>query len=155
MPSYNYSILGIDPDKTAIGSGRNLNISPKHAREVTRAIKGMTLENAMDYLDDVMALKRSIPFKRHNKKMSHRSDLASYRWHSGRYPFKACREIKKVLENVENNAIFKGLDSEKMRLTHIISQHARKLKGMMPRAQGSSSPKYNTLVHIEVVAEEM
>ena len=147
------SILGIDPDKTALGSGRNLNISPKHAREVTSALRGMTLENAMDYLDDVMALKRSIPFKRHNKKMSHRGDLN--KWHSGRYPVKAAREIKKVLENVENNAIFKGLDSEKMKLTHIISQRAMKVKGFFPRAQGSSSPKYNTLVHIEVVAEEM
>ena len=146
-------ILGIDPDKTAVACGRNLNISPKHAREICLALKGMKLETAMDYLDDVMALKRSIPFKRHNKKMSHRSDLRG--WHSGRYPVKASREIKKVLENLENNAIFKGLDSEKMKLTHIISQRARKVKGFMPRAQGSSSPKYNTLSHIEVVAEEM
>ena len=153
MPSYGISVLGIDPDKTALASGRNLNISPKHAREVTRAIKGMKLETAMDYLDDVMALKRSIPFKRHNKKMSHRSDLRG--WHSGRYPVKACREIKKVLENLENNAIFKGLDSEKMFLAHIISQRARQTKGYMQRAQGSSSPKYNTLTHIEVVGEEM
>jgi large subunit ribosomal protein L22 len=153
MPSYGLSILGIDPDKTAIAAGRNLNISPKHAREVTLALKGMNLETAMDYLDDVMALKRSIPFKRHNKKMSHRSDLVG--WHSGRYPVKAAREIKKILENLENNAIFKGLDSEKLKLVHIISQRARKTKGFMPRAQGSSSPKYNTLVHIEVVGEEM
>ena len=147
------SILGIDPDKTAVACGRNLTISPKHAREICLALKGMKLETAMDYLDDVMALKRSIPFKRHNKKMSHRSDLTG--WHSGRYPVKAAREIKKVLENLENNAIFKGLDSEKMKLTHIISQRARKVKGFMPRAQGSSSPKYNILSHIEVVAEEM
>lgn len=153
MPKYKLSILGIDPDKTSQAAGRNINISPKHAREVCTVLKGMKLETAMDYLDDVMAKKRSIPFRRHNKKMSHRSDLVG--WHSGRYPVKAAREIKKVLENLENNAIFKGLDSEKMVLTHIISQRARKVKGMTQRAQGSSSPKYNTLTHIEVVAEEM
>ena len=153
MPKYKLSVLGIDPDKTAIATGRNIDISPKHAIEVTRALRGMKLEQAMDYLDEVIALKRSIPFKRHNKKVGHRSDLVG--WHSGRYPVKACKEIKKVLENLENNAIFKGLDSEKIKLVHIISQRARKIKGFMPRAQGSSSPKYNTLTHIEVVGEEM
>lgn len=153
MPNYGLSILGIDPDKTAIACGRNIDISPKHAREITLALKGLKLEAAIQYLDDVIALKRSIPFKRHNKKMSHRPDLVG--WHSGRYPVKACREIKKILENLENNAIFKGLDSEKLKIVHCISQHARKVKGFMPRAQGSSSPKYNILSHVEVVAEEM
>jgi large subunit ribosomal protein L22 len=153
MPKYRMSILGIDPDKTALAAGRNIDISPKHAIEVTRALRGMKLEQAMDYLDEVIALKKSVPFKRHNKKVAHRSDLVG--WHSGRYPVKACREIKKVLENLENNAIFKGLDTEKIKLVHIISQRARKIKGYMPRAQGSSSPQYNTLTHIEVVGEEM
>ena len=152
MPNYKLSILGIDPDKTAIATGRNLDISPKHAREVTLALKGMQLEAAVDYLDKVLKFERSIPFRRHNKKMSHRSDLVG--WHSGRYPVKACKEIKKVLENLENNAIFKGLDTEKIKLVHIISQRARKVKGYMPRAQGSSSPKYNHLSHIEIVGEE-
>ena len=147
------SVLGIDPDKTALAAGRNIDISPKHAIEVNRAIRGMKLEQAMDFLDDVIALKRSVPFKRHNKKIPHRSDLVG--WHSGRYPQKACREIKKVLENLENNAIFKGLDTEKLKIVHCISQRARKVKGYMPRAQGSSSPKYNILTHIEVVGEEM
>lgn len=153
MPAYKISVLGIDPDRTAVGCGRNLSISPKAAREVTRALKGMKLEAAIDFLDEVIAMKRSVPFKRHRKKLAHRSDLVG--WHSGRYPVRTCREIKKVLENLENNAIFKGLEVEKLRLVHIISQRARKIKGFMPRAQGSSSPSFKTLTHIEVVGEEI
>jgi large subunit ribosomal protein L22 len=147
------SIIGLDPDRTASAAGRELRISPKHAREVCRALKNMKLETAVEYLDEVIALKKSVPFRRHNKKMAHRSDLVG--WPSGRFPVRAAKEIKKVLENLENNAIFKGLDVEKLKLVHIISQKARKLEGYMPRAQGSSSPSIKTLTHIEAVAEEL
>ena len=152
MPNFKMSIIGLDPDRTAKASGRDLRISPKHSREVCRALNGMKLETAVEFLDEVISLKRSIPFRRHNKKVSHRSDLVG--WDSGRYPVRACLEIKHVLDNLENNAIFKGLDVEKLKLVHIISQKARKIEGFMPRAQGSSSPSVKTLTHIEAVAEE-
>lgn len=152
MPKFKMSIIGLDPDRTAKAGGRDLRISPKHSREVCSALKGLKIETAMDFLDDVINLKRSVPFRRHNKKVSHRSDLVG--WDAGRYPVRACLEIKHVLVNLENNAIFKGLDVEKLRLVHIISQKARKIKGFMPRAQGSSSPSVKILTHIEAVAEE-
>lgn len=152
MPNYKLSIIGLDPDKTAVSAGRDLRISPKHSREVCKMLKGIKLDAAIEYLDDVIKLKRSVPFKRHNKKISHRSDLVG--WDAGRYPVRAAGEIKKVLENLENNAIFKGLDVDKLKLVHIISQRARKIVGYMPRAQGSSSPSVKTLTHIEAVAEE-
>jgi large subunit ribosomal protein L22 len=152
MPTHKISIIGLDKDRTAVATGRDLRISPKASREICKALKGMTIEQANKYLDDVIALKKSVPFKRHNKNMSHRGDLIG--WHSGRYPQKACREFKKVLENLENNAIFKNLDSERMRLIHIISHRARKIQGITPRAQGRGSPKIKTLTHIEVVGEE-
>ncbi len=40
MPSWKYSIQGLDPDRTAIASGRDLRISPKAAREICHRIKG-------------------------------------------------------------------------------------------------------------------
>ena len=152
MPSYKISIIGLDKDRTAVATGRDLRISPKHAREIAKAIRGMTIEQAQKYLDDVIAFKKSIPFRRHNKKMAHRSDLVG--WYSGRYPVRACKAFKKVLENLENNAIFKNLDSEKMRLVHVVSQRARKIQGIVPRAQGRATPKIKTLTHIEMVGEE-
>jgi hypothetical protein len=41
MPSWKYSIQGLDPDRTAIASGRDLRISPKAAREICHHIRGM------------------------------------------------------------------------------------------------------------------
>ncbi len=40
MPSWRYSVTGLDPDKTAIASGRDLRIKPKAAREICNYIKG-------------------------------------------------------------------------------------------------------------------
>ncbi len=155
MPKYKISLLGIDRDKSAIATGRELPISHKHAREVCRAIKGMYLEDAKNYLEEVIALKKSIPFRRHNKKVAHRSDLT--KWPSGRYPVKACKYILDILENLENNASQKDppLDTEKLRLIHVAAHKGRILKRIMPRAQGRSSPKYQILTHVEIVATEV
>ena len=153
MPTYKLSIIGIDKDKTAVATGRDLRVSPKHAREVARALKGKTVEAANKYLDDVMAFKRAVPFRRYNKKTSHRGNIQEG-WHSGRYPVKTCKEYKKLLENLENNAIFKNLEADKMRLIHVMTHRARKIRGVMPRAQGRATPKINTLTHIEIVGEE-
>ena len=48
MPNWGYSIISetLDPEKTAKASGREIKVSHKHAREVCKAVKGMTLANA-------------------------------------------------------------------------------------------------------------
>ena len=69
---FKYSTVGldIDPDKTEFASGREMNISAKHAREIGHSIKGMLLDDAKQYLEDVIARKKSVPFKRYNNSLS-------------------------------------------------------------------------------------
>ena len=90
MPKWGYSVIEemLNPEKTAKASGRELKISHKACREVCRAIKGMMLNNAKQYLRDVQAKKSAIPYIRYNKKLPHRHGLANA--FSGRYPIKAC-----------------------------------------------------------------
>ncbi len=152
MPRFGYSVTGLDPDKTAIASGRELDISHKHAREICREIKGMKLEKAKEYLEDVTKLKRSVPFRRHHKKVGHRSDLVG--WHTGRYPEKAAGKILEILESVEKNAEFKGLQVDKLKIIHASGYPGRKLKRIFYRAFRTSSPKINTLTHVEIAVEE-
>jgi large subunit ribosomal protein L22 len=153
MPKYGYSIFGLDPDRTAIASAREVDISPKAAREICNFIKGMFLDHAKDYLEYVVIKKKPIPYKRHKKHVAHRKELTG--WPAGRYPVKAAKEILKVLENAENNAEFKGLDVERMKIIHACSQKGMTLKRYFPRAQGSSSPHFNYLTHIEIAIEEV
>ncbi|MCH8907163.1 MAG: 50S ribosomal protein L22 [Candidatus Heimdallarchaeota archaeon] len=155
MARFKYSTVGldIDPDKTAFASGREMDISPKHAREICHAIKGMLVDRAKTYLEEVMAMKRSVPFKRYNRKIAHRSDLVG--WHSGRYPVKAAEHILLVLNNLEKNAENKDLEVDRLLLFHAAVQRGRKIKRYFPRAMGSTSPKNKTLTHVEVAAEEI
>ena len=54
MPKWGYSITDVDPEKMVKASGRELRISHKHAREVCKTIKGMNLDQAKDYLHQVI-----------------------------------------------------------------------------------------------------
>ena len=152
LPNYKISVFGLDADRTAVATGRNMRISPKHAREICHEIKGKYLETAQEFLEQVIEKKKSVPFRRYKKKVPHRSDLK--KWTAGRYPQKAAREILRVLENVEQNSSFKGLEVSRLRITHMAAQRGRKIRGITPRAQGRSSPSNQTLTHVEVVVTE-
>ncbi|MFQ6084939.1 MAG: 50S ribosomal protein L22 [Candidatus Bathyarchaeia archaeon] len=153
MPSWDYSIKGLDPDKTARVAGRDLRVSPKAAREICRVIRGMRLGKAKEYLQQVIERKKSVPFKRHQGGVGHRSDVSGF--HAGRYPVKASREMLALLEQLEVNAEYKGLSPEDLRIIHAAAQRGMKIKRYIPRAFGRSSPRFQQLTHIEIAAEEV
>jgi large subunit ribosomal protein L22 len=64
--------------------GHELHISPKHAREICRTLRGMKVNNAIQYLEDVAALKKAVPFKRYRRNVAHKHGLVG--WDAGRYP---------------------------------------------------------------------
>ncbi len=152
MPTWKYSVTGLDQDKTAIASGRELPISPKAAREICAFIKGLPLEDAKKLLEGVVVLKHPIPYKRHFKKVPHRHELN--KWPAGRYPVKAAKYILKVLKNAEANAENKGLDTSRLYITHAVSHRGFKIRKYVPRAFGRSTPFFHVLTHIEIVVEE-
>lgn len=153
MPSWKYSIKGLDPDRTAIASGRDLRISPKAAREICHLIRGMRLEKAKDTLLEVMELKRPVPYLRHKKKVAHRSGVEGFA--AGRFPEKSAGEILKVLDQVEANAEFKGLYTDRLKIIHISSHRGRVIRNYIPRAFGRSTPHFNQLTHVEVAVGEI
>ena len=154
MPKWGYSILteALDPEKTAKASGREIKVSHKHAREVCKTIKGMTLTNAKTYLRDVIDKKKPVPITRYNKKVGHRHGLVKA--FSGRYPIKAASKILTILEAAEANAENKNLDTDKLTILHAAAYPGTKMKRFTPRAHGRASPKYETLTHIEIVLNE-
>lgn len=154
MPNFGYSVWGLDKDRTAIGSGRDMRISPKFAREVCNTIKGMRLNQAKTYLESVGLLQQSVPFRRFKKKQAHRKDLKAFKWYAGRYPEKAALKVLEVLKNVESNAEYKGLDTERCRVVHAAAHRARMIKRYIERAHGRSTPYYNHLTHVEIVLLE-
>ncbi len=152
MPSWKYSVQGLNPDKTALASGRDLRIKPKTAREVCHQLKGMKLETAKEYLQNVITLKQPVPYYRYRRKVPHRKQLQGH--DAGRYPEKAAKEILKVLNSVEANAEFKGLYADRLKIVHMAAHRGRVIRKYIPRAFGRASPYYKHLTHVEVAVEE-
>jgi large subunit ribosomal protein L22 len=110
------------------------------------------LTQAKDYLRDVMSKKKPVPFTRFTKKAGHRHGLEKA--FAGRYPVKAAKQILRTLEGAEANAENKGMDTERLRIIHAAANRGMKVKRFQPRAQGRTTPDFETLTHVEVVLEE-
>ena len=133
-------------------SGRDLRISPKAAREICEAIRGMELDAARRFLQDVIDKKRPVPYRRYKKEVSHKAGIQG--WYAGRYPVKAAAEILKILNSLEANADDRGLDTERLKIIHAAANRGRLIKRYIPRAFGRSSPRFDKLCHVELAAEE-
>ncbi len=156
MPNWGYSFTEekYDADRLAKASGRDIRIKPKHAREICAVIKGMKVEQAKSYLEKVISLKQSVPFRRHKKKVAHRHDLKQFKWYAGRYPQKAAARIFEILTSVESNAEYKGLDIDLCRIIHSATHRGRIIKRNIPRAHGRSTARNKHLSHIEIIIYE-
>ncbi|MDI6883632.1 MAG: 50S ribosomal protein L22 [Hadesarchaea archaeon] len=148
MPKFGYSAKINEPCARAFG--KEMRISPKHAMEVCRAIRGMRLNAAKEYLEAVRAKRKAVSFVRHRKKLAHRKGGHG----SGQYPVKAAREILKVLKNAEANASYKGLDAEKLLIVHASAYKGITLPGILPRAFGRATSFNKPLTNIEIVLKE-
>ncbi|WP_218837948.1 50S ribosomal protein L22 [Candidatus Methanoperedens nitratireducens] len=143
----NYSIEP-DPEKTSKSIGKELHISRKHAHEICSTIKGMKVDDARELLEDVSVLKQAVPYKRYKRNIPHRKGMCT-----GRYPQKAARDFLRVLKNAENNARYKGLDSDNLRISHITTKTGHTFRGIFPRAQGRTTPKNHETVSVEMILE--
>ena len=64
-------------------------------------------------------------------------------------------DFQRLLDNLESNAEYKGMDLDRLKIVSAVVHKARKLKRFMPRAMGRSTPKIDTLVNVELVAQEI
>jgi large subunit ribosomal protein L22 len=147
----NYSVEA-DPETTAKAMLRERPISIKHSKAIARAIKGMTVADAEEYLNDVIDEKQSVPFKQHNSGVGHRSDIDG--WDAGRYPEKASEDFLKLIENARNNADEQGFEGEAMTIKHVAAHKVGERQGRKPRAFGRADPWNTTLCDVELIIEE-
>ena len=124
--------------------GIALPISLKHSIEICDFIRGKKLQTAKKILEDVIAKKRAIPFKRFTEGSGHKKGISS-----GKYPVKASREILKLLNSVEANAKDKNLDVDDLVIIHIVAKkgYSRMRYGRRPWREAKST-------HIEVYVKE-
>ncbi len=144
----------IKGDNIARGKANELNMSPKHSIEIATFIRHQRVNDAIAYLNEVVALKKAIPFRRFNRNVAHKRGLPG-NWDAGRYPVKASKAYIKVLESVKKNAEYIGLDAENLEIIHATANRGRAQKAFFPRAMGRASPKVHESVNLEIIAREV
>ena len=149
MPHWEYSVQEVDKARTVKASLREVDVSPKCSREVCRAILGLKLPEARKLLEDVVAKKRMIPYRRYNKNRAHHGQAKG----AGGYPVKVAKLMLKLLDSLEANADFKGLDPDEVVIVHAAAHKGRRIRKFIERAFGRTTPYDKVLVHIEVMGE--
>lgn len=150
--NYAYNNKDVDESKVARAMAKSLKVSPKHCVEICNALRGMEVSKAKAYLNDVIEMKKAVPFKRYNSDVGHRKGMKG--WAAGRYPVKASKAILKVLENAVANAEYKGMDTENLKIEHISSHRGVVIRGAIPRAFGRVTPFNTPTTHVQIVLVE-
>ncbi|KAH0991904.1 hypothetical protein GBA52_003387 [Prunus armeniaca] len=128
-----------EPDnitKSCKARGSDLRVHFKNTRETAFAIRKLPLVKAKRYLEDVLAHKQAIPFRRFCRGVG-RTAQAKNR-HSngqGRWPVK-------------------GLDVDSLIVSHIQVNQAQKQRRRTYRAHGRINPYMSSPCHIELILAE-
>ncbi len=119
MKGYSYKEYNKENMARALGSA--LPISFKQSVEICSFIKNKDITEAKRILNNVADHKAAVPFKRFNFDLSHKTKIGP-----GRYPEKASKEFIRLIEAVEANAQFKGMNTSKLVISHISANKASK-----------------------------
>lgn len=147
---YNRSANTPDPDGTAKVFGKELDMSPKHAVEVSSFIRGKKVTVAEDHLRKVVEKKMAVPFKRYKHSISHRKGKIG----PGKYPVKTAKHFLKLLHDAKANAEVKGIDPENAYVHHVSAYKGRFTESYFHRARGRTTPKKRVSVNIEIIIKE-
>ncbi|KAI4336591.1 hypothetical protein L6164_015101 [Bauhinia variegata] len=150
-----YSREPNNPTKSCKARGSDLRVHFKNTRETAHAIRKLPLVKAKRYLEDVVAHKQAIPFRRFCRGVG-RTAQAKNR-HSngqGRWPVKSAKFILDLLKNAESNAEVKGLDVDALFVSHIQVNQAQKQRRRTYRAHGRINPYMSSPCHIELILSE-
>jgi len=128
----------------ALVTGRALPISTKASVEICHTVRHMDLQKAKELLDKVIKEKQPIAYKRFNRDLSHKKNIGP-----GRYPVKTAKMIKMLLESVEANAQFKGLNTSLLTISHIAAHQASR-----PFRFGRQRRRKAKRTHITIKVEE-
>lgn len=90
--------------------GSDLRVHFKNTREAAFALRKKDLQKAKRYLEDVLAHKRCIPFRRFAGKVGRTAQARNEgsTTDQGRWPVKSCEFLLNLLKNAESNAEVRG-----------------------------------------------
>lgn len=114
-----------DREGVVFASMSDINASFKDLSAVGTAIRYRRVPVSLQVLDEIIASKRAVEYRRYNAHMGSRHELGGKK---GRFPKKCAALVKKVLVNAAANASAKGLDPEGMFVIHFAANKTNILR---------------------------
>jgi len=140
-----YSFKEYNKENMARAIGKSLPISFKQSIEICNSLRSKKISRAKKILNEVISEKVAMPFTRFTGDVGHRKgNLAA-----GRFPIKASKEILDLLNLVEANAQFKGLNTSSLTILRIVPN-----KGPTTARYGRKRSRSAKRTSIEVVVQE-
>ncbi|CAI5509084.1 unnamed protein product [Closterium sp. Naga37s-1] len=141
--------------KSCKARGSYFRVHFKNTRETAQAIKHMDLTKAKRFLEDVIAHKQAVPFRRFCGGVGRTAQVKLVHTNGqGRWPAKSARFLLDLLKNAESNAEVKGLDVDSLHVSHIQVNRAPKQRRRTYRAHGRINPYMSSPSHIELILSE-
>lgn len=128
----------------------NLKVHFKNTREVAHSIKGLNLNRAKQYLQNVIKKTEIVPFVRYRYGVGRKSQLKKFKGTSGRWPVKSAQNIFQILRNAEANAKEKGLCLNSLYIKKIEVHKAMKGHRRTFRAHGRVNAFSSHPCHVEL-----
>ena len=139
-----YAFRAYNQEHMARAIGMALPISFKQSVEICNFIESKNVNEVKKMLQSVAEKKLAIPFKRYNWDLGHKKKIGP-----ARYPEKASKEFIKLIENVEANAQFKGLNTSNLIIAHVSAHKAGKTWHF-----GRKSRRRMKRTNVEIIVEE-
>jgi large subunit ribosomal protein L22 len=140
MSQLKYAMQGYDEKKMAKARLNNAPLSRKVATEISNMIRYKSTKKAKMLLEEVIDMKRAVPYKKFNRSVAHKVGIGP-----GRYPVKAVQEILTLIKLAESNASNKGLGE------NLVIKHLAANKGNMQWHHGRQSRRQVKSTHVEIV----
>ncbi len=112
---------GEDAKRSSLARAQALNmpISMKHSVEISRHLRYHSVRYAKQFLEEVISLKKAVPFRRFRRDVGHKRGMAS-----GRFPQKAAGAFLRLIKDAEANSQVLGMDPSRLKIQTLVSNQA-------------------------------
>jgi len=136
--------------------GSHLRVHFKHCREIAHHLKGMDATKAVKFCQDVKDFKDIVPFTKYTGGIGRKAMAKKYKTpgNTGRWPVKAAGVVKDLVSNAIANAESKGMDVEKLYISHAQCNRAPPGRRRTYRAHGRIGKYASQPAHVEFILSE-
>ncbi|MAG18036.1 MAG: 50S ribosomal protein L22 [Candidatus Diapherotrites archaeon] len=144
----------INSKKTAQAMMKNKPVSLKYSTEIISNIKGKRVDKSLAWLQRIINEEEFLPLRKYNKKIGHKKGASKGFTKIGRYPKRCLTAFVELLESVQANADYKGLDSENLLITHMFASQGFQRASYQSQGRISGKRRQNKSTHLEIVVME-